>query len=203
MSNSDYLPTGDHDFLIWSDHFVGSLTPEHGVSDADLATLKEAIDDFHLKTDNFVNAAALSKKATVDRNVSRSNVEALVRAETRRIKARSNYSESIGVHLGIQSHQSVVDATNWKPDLGVTDQKNGNASATFSKLQSDGIRLSCRRDNDPDWVKLDRVLFSPYMDTRPLLQAGKPELRRYKAIYMLKDSEVGLYSDEVVISCTP
>ena len=38
---------------------------------------------------------------------------------------------------------------------------------------------------------------------RPLLAAGKPELRKYKAVYVLSDEEIGLFSDEVVVNCAP
>jgi hypothetical protein len=35
------------------------------------------------------------------------------------------------------------------------------------------------------------------------LVATKPELRECKAVYILKDSEIGLFSDEVVVNCAP
>ena len=34
-------------------------------------------------------------------------------------------------------------------------------------------------------------------------KAGKPELREYKAVYVLSDAEIGLFSDEVVVNCAP
>jgi len=36
-----------------------------------------------------------------------------------------------------------------------------------------------------------------------LLVATKPELREYKAVYVLNGVEVGLFSDEVVQNCAP
>ena len=52
---------------------------------------------------------------------------------------------------------------------------------------------------------------SPYTDERPLLVAGKPELREglasrlreYKAVRILADAEIGLFSDEIVVNCAP
>ena len=35
------------------------------------------------------------------------------------------------------------------------------------------------------------------------LVAPKPELREYKAVYVLSDAEIGLFSDEVVVNCAP
>jgi hypothetical protein len=65
------------------------------------------------------------------------------------------------------------------------------------------VNIYCQRENDTGWTKLARDLGSPYVDNRPLLQSGKPELRRYTAVYMTKDDEIGKYSNEVVVSCAP
>jgi len=32
---------------------------------------------------------------------------------------------------------------------------------------------------------------------------GKPEIREYKAVYVLNDAEIGLFSDELVVNCAP
>jgi hypothetical protein len=44
---------------------------------------------------------------------------------------------------------------------------------------------------------------SPYVDNRDVLVAGKPEVRRYKAIYVVSDDEIGYFSDEVVVTVQP
>jgi hypothetical protein len=52
-------------------------------------------------------------------------------------------------------------------------------------------------------VLLSFANISPYTDRRPLLEPGKPELRRYCAVYVQKYQEVGQFSDEVVVNCAP
>jgi hypothetical protein len=42
-----------------------------------------------------------------------------------------------------------------------------------------------------------------YIDNRDLLVPGKPEVRRYKAIYVVGDDETGYFSDEVVVTVQP
>jgi hypothetical protein len=71
------------------------------------------------------------------------------------------------------------------------------------------------RDGDADFVFLARDTalaatksdegWSPYIDNPDAsgLFATKPELREYKAVYVLKDAEIGLFSDEVVVNCSP
>jgi len=41
------------------------------------------------------------------------------------------------------------------------------------------------------------------VDNRALLQAGKPEVRKYRGIYVVNDNEVGLTSDDVTAVCQP
>jgi hypothetical protein len=41
------------------------------------------------------------------------------------------------------------------------------------------------------------------VNNRPLLAAGKPELREYKCAHVENDAEIGLFSDEVVVNCAP
>ncbi|WGS86183.1 hypothetical protein [Methylomonas sp. UP202] len=74
---------------------------------------------------------------------------------------------------------------------------------SFQKSKSDGINIYSQRDNDSEFLFLARDTLTRYVDNRPLLIAGKPELRRYTAVYVVKDVEVGQFSDELVVSCAP
>jgi hypothetical protein len=203
MSKSAFIPAQDHDFLVWFDHFIANLTAEYGVSEADLTALKAANSGFHDKTTHFSEAAALAKQATVDKKNGRDTAEALIRAEVRRIKARSDYTEGQGAHLGIEGPKDTYDLSASHPDLTGIDKTGGLVTLSFNKYKSDGINIYCQRENDVDWVLLARATVSPYQDNRALLQIGKPELRRYTAVFMLKDKEIGKYSDDIVINCAP
>ena len=203
MSKSNFIPGPDHDFLVWFEHFIAHLTTENGVSASDLAALKAACTDFQAKTTQASDAAAAAKQATQDKNASRDAAESLIRAEARRIKARSDYTEGQGAQLGIVGPEDTFDLSATHPDLSGSDQTGGLVALNFSKYKSDGINVYCQRETDVDWVLLGRATISPFMDKRSLLQIGKPELRRYTAVYMLKDQEIGQYSDDLVINCAP
>jgi hypothetical protein len=45
--------------------------------------------------------------------------------------------------------------------------------------------------------------YSPYVDNRPLATAGKPETRKYKAVFFLGKSEIGLESDVAEATARP
>jgi len=73
----------------------------------------------------------------------------------------------------------------------------------FKLANRQGVNIYSRRDGDTDFKFLARDTVPPYLDNRPMLVAGKPELRDYKAVYVVSDAEIGLFSDEVMVNCAP
>ena len=67
----------------------------------------------------------------------------------------------------------------------------------------DGVNLYSKREGGADFVFLARDTATPYLDTRPLLTPGKPEIREYKAMFVLNDEEIGIFSHELVVNCSP
>jgi hypothetical protein len=200
---SDFVPTTDNDLLVWVDHFITQISSDNEIAVVDLTALTAAKADFHARVDHLNDMSAQAKQATADKNDSRNKIVNLIRAEARRIKARSTYNDGQGAQLGIVGARDSHDLSNSHPELSGTDHTDGVVSLNFSKYNSDGVNIYSKRENDVDWVLLNRANISPFMDVRPLLQIGKPELRDYCAIYVLKDKEIGHYSDEVVVNCTP
>ncbi len=98
---SDFIPTADNDLLVWSDHFLAQMSSDTEIAVTDLEALKAASADFHAKIAHLNDSNALAKQATIDKNASRNNTESLIRAEVRRIKARSTYSDGLGAQLNI------------------------------------------------------------------------------------------------------
>ena len=202
MPKSTFIPNSDHDFLIWMEHFIANLTPDLSTA-ADLAALKAASELLSSKITQSTAAAASAKQATAEKSACRDASESLVRAMSRQIKARTDYTEGLGAQLGIVGPEHLNDLTTSHPDLTGIDQTAGRVILYFTKVNSDGVNIYSQRENDTDWVLLIRATTSPYSDNRPLLNIGKPELRRYTAVYMLKDQEIGQYSDDLVINCAP
>jgi len=203
MTTTNFIPTADQDFHTWLEHLTTSLSTNTIITSEDIAALQAAQADFNSHNINVANAAALAKQATINKTQSRHHAEEIIRGLVRRIKAHNDYNTGLGVQLGIIGPGHRQDLSKAKPKLKGIDLTDGQVSLNFTKYQSDGINIYCQREGDVDWVLLARVTLSPYVDTRPLLQVGKPELRRYSAVFMLKDQEIGHYSDEVIINCTP
>src|SRR6266446_1913219 len=107
-------------------------------------------------------------------------------------KPRTGANRNGGRNQNLCSLRSLL----FKSDSG------GVVELDFDKSISDGVNIYAKRNGDADFVFLARDTASPYIDNRPLLAVGKPELREYKAVYVQSDAEIGLFSDEVVVNCT-
>lgn len=114
----------------------------------------------------------------------------------RRAKAHPNSKDATGRLLGIVGADSRADPPSYKRTLTAVDQTGGIVQLKFNKYESDGINHYCQREDHAGLILLARATISPYVDNRPLLVAGKPELRRYTAVHLLGEMEVGQFSDE-------
>ncbi|MEW6160073.1 MAG: hypothetical protein AB1813_21800 [Verrucomicrobiota bacterium] len=74
---------------------------------------------------------------------------------------------------------------------------------TFNKEPYQGVAIYSKREGETQFTFLARDTYAPYNDSRPCLVTGKPELREYRAIYLLADDEVGQFSDVVIVVCQP
>ena len=126
------------------------------------------------------------------------------RALARRIKAHPAYTVALGNLLGIVGPDDGIDLSGRRPDITGNDPAGRDqVEIGFNKLISDGVNLYSKRDGDADFVFLARDTATPYIDTRSLLTAGKPEIREYKAMFVLNDEEIGIFSHELVVNCAP
>ncbi|MCX7100342.1 MAG: hypothetical protein NTX38_02320 [Methylobacter sp.] len=203
MPKSNFIPNGDHDFLVWLDHLISNLTPDYGLPESDIKALIAVSTQFHEKVANASKATAIAKQATAEKNDCQHQAIMLVRAGVRRIKAHPDYTEARGAFLNIEGPENTFDLATSSPDLTGIDQTGGVVILSFTKYKSDGINIYCQRSNDANWALLARATFSPFLDNRPLLELNKPELRRYTAVYMSRDKEIGQYCDDLVINCAP
>jgi len=71
------------------------------------------------------------------------------------------------------------------------------------KGEFDGVNVYGEREGESGFVLLGRDAQSPYEDKRPLLQEGRPEIRRYQLRYVKNDVEVGQMSDTISVTCEP
>jgi hypothetical protein len=206
MRKDDFIPAADTDLLALLERALRELGADlaaYGLTQEDAAELKEASDGFLADSSAAVAAATAAKAATARKNQSRKRAEAVLRRLSRQIKAGRGYTASVGVGLGIVAPKHSFDLATAKPQLTAIDRTGGAVQLTFVRYRTHGVNIYCKREGESDWVLVGRATISPFLDTRPLLQSGKAELRRYTAVYVYKDQEVGQFSDEVEIGCAP
>ena len=80
----------------------------------------------------------------------------------------------------------------------LTGANRGNGERS---LCSRSLLLNPGRDGEFKFLARDTV--PPYVDNRPMLVPGKPELRNYKAVFVVADQEVSQFSDEITVNCAP
>jgi hypothetical protein len=206
MARTDFLPSKDTDLAVAVARALSTVEPDptaYGVTQEDVTPVTAAAADFDADIALASKAGATAKGATTKKNATRRRLEAEFRGLVRRIKAHRGYTQQQGDALGIEGPRHLVDLSLAKPDLTAVDQTGGVVVLSFSKRESDGINLYHKYEIGEDWVFLSHVMTSPFVDDRPLLHPGAPEMRRYTAVYRMKDTQVGAFSDDLVIACAP
>jgi hypothetical protein len=206
MAKSDFIPRSDAQFIIWHNQFreaLASVGASVGVTAADLQAVSSDNTALTAAVGRAASASAAALQANNQKTVTRSTVEANVRFLARQIKAQKGYSTALGQQLGLEGVSATIDLSAARPRLTATAQPHGVVELQFNKSQSDGVNLYASREGDAGFVFLARDTASPYVDNRPLLVAGKPEVRQYKAIYVVNDAEIGQSSAEVTVTVAP
>jgi hypothetical protein len=119
------------------------------------------------------------------------------------IKARTTYTEAIGLKLGIVGAEDATEnplpTFTLKVEMGDTCQC---VRLNFKKYKRQGVAIYSQRGTGPvELIGIDMA--SPYLDTRPLLAAPAPEVRHYKLRYYEDDAPVGDFTEIQTVTVAP
>ena len=114
-----------------------------------------------------------------------------------RIKTARNYSDAIGQDLNIVGTTQIVDPTSWKPviDISVTA---GRPTLQWSKGTADSIEVWADRGDDKGFHFYAVTTDPNFTDTTA--GPATAALWKYKAIYRLRDEQVGNWSDVISVA---
>jgi len=204
MAKRDAVPKTQGGYLKWHDTLTGGVTANTpGATAADTAMLTADNAALHAKFTAATLADNASKAAHADLNIAIAASQGHARALAQRIKKSTGYTPAIGDQLGIEGPEDSVDMTQEKPVLAAVVKLAGVVEIGFNKKDAEGVHLYGMRDGEAGYTLLASETHSPYVDNRPLLAAGKPETRQYKAMFFLGKSEIGLPSAVVIATATP
>ena len=118
------------------------------------------------------------------------------------MKLDSGFTETIGTDLGV-----IGQAATEKPVPKVTaalEQGSGCQCVrlTFAKYSHMGVIIESRRGNGV-WEMIGIDTESPYIDERPLLAAGVPEVREYRLRWWDKGTANGDWTDIGKVTVAP
>ncbi len=206
MAKSDFMPKQDGAIATWHDcftHGLPGLAAKYGISAGDVATAVTHNSTYKTNLTDANAKVAAAQASVSEKDASRDTAVSFARAVGRRIKAHPDYDPADGALLGIIGHDRTVDLRTRAPHLLGRDHGRGRVELRFKKSSADGIKVYCKRGEETTWTHISTNTRTKFFDERPLLVAGKPELRLYRAHYILRDADIGEYSQELEITCAP
>lgn len=129
-----------------------------------------------------------------------------LRQLVQRIQLAPGYTEAVGLALGIVGPEARGAATldsAARPTVKAFALSGSQVRIEFNKAGFDGVAIESRRAGEGDWRPLGVDNYSPYLDTRPPVEAGKPEVREYRLRFVSRDEPAGEWSDIVSVSTMP
>lgn len=119
-----------------------------------------------------------------------------------KVKLSAGYTEAIGTDLGIVG----AEATEKTVPKFLAELLQGAGcqcvKLTFYKYTHMGVHIESRRGPGA-WEFLSVDTESPYVDERPLLTAGAPEVREYRMRFWDKGTPNGDWTDVVKVTVSP
>ncbi len=120
------------------------------------------------------------------------------------IKASPNYTEAIGLQLGIVGSEDAAEHP--LPEFTVNVERGGGCECVkivFKKFGRQGVVIHSKRGTAGTWEMLAIDLASPYLDERQLLVTGQPEVREYRLQFYDDAAAMGGFTDVVSVNVAP
>jgi hypothetical protein len=115
-----------------------------------------------------------------------------------RAKVSPNYNDNIGTDLGIISPSENIDVATMQPVFKVKLEV-GKPHLKWVKGYSDALDLYTDRNDGQGFIFVGRLTKNEYLDITPLASNKVYDEWKYKAIYIIADVQVGLYSNVISV----
>jgi hypothetical protein len=156
-----------------------------------------------IKLSDLNMAVATTEKQLADLRLDQKNAKADLTSDiaslVKRIRTRKELTEAIAEELDIIPTTTSVDFNSLKPEIKVTLVAN-IPQYEYTKKGTTGISVYCKIGSDTNFVFIDKDFKTPYVDKRPNLELGIPEIRTYKFRYFYDYNEMGNRSDEISVT---
>jgi hypothetical protein len=204
MAKQYFIPKQQAPYVQWHDTLKGGVTattPGATAADATMLTADNAALHAKLTTATLADNASKAAHADLNNAIAASKTNARLLAQ--RIKKSTAYNDVIGKQLNIIGAEDSTDMTQEQPTLYANVKAAGVVEIDFNKMDAEGVHIYGMRDGETVFSYLASETHAAYVDNRPLLAAGKPETRQYKAVFFIGKSEIGLPSAVVIAIAAP
>jgi hypothetical protein len=206
---ADPIPHNDDQFADWTDTLKTAATEigtRLGFTTEVLASITTQCGNFRTALNNHHTAHNEAEAVTREKENQRQLVETFFRALAQTTKHNPACTDADLERLGIKAPEPPPgegESAPAQPKLTAKAQPRFEVHVGFRKGDADDEAIYSRRGNEPDFSLLATDTHSPYVDNRPPLVAGQPEVRDYKGRHRRKGVEYGPFSDTVSITAGP
>ncbi len=125
------------------------------------------------------------------------DIETRFRTNAAKAKSSTAYTTGKGETLQIVAVSTPFDPSRGKPTFKIF-MDSGHPVIKWVKGGFDAVEIWV--DRGTGYVKLERAISSPYLDSSALPAVGSSAVWKYKMIYVMNNKTVGFYSDEATIT---
>jgi hypothetical protein len=173
---------------------IDTAGPQLGLTPAEVTEFKDHL-QFCIDTTNNVNVKRKDLDEAIEaRNLLDENEMKEIRRVIARMRKSPLFTTALGAQLGILASAVTIDTTEVKPLLKLKVVA-GQIHIAFRKQGIPSICIFSRQRGTTNWEKIAQVNHSPFLDSRSLAQAGKPEAREYMALFHDGRTQVGQESE--------
>lgn len=203
MAKKDIIPTKDGNLDTFEEKYISlfpAIAAALGIEAAEITNTTTLVSGHRTAYKAMILKKADSKAAGEKNTLTKKLSVNEIRRSAGELKRRPGYTAEIGQELGIIGINEDIPSTDlWKPTL--TAKIDGEKIIiTFKKEFSDGVKIKSLRGAETEFTFLANDTFPPYYDTRPKLDADKPEKRQYQAWFIMGDEVVGIPSDILTVT---
>lgn len=194
MARKDFVPDSYRNLHDWSAIYsdgVGAVAARIGWPTASLTLLKTQLDNVKAATQAVLDAQHALDTVVGQLVTLKTPALAVIRAETRSLKATHGFTEGDAKALGIHTTSETLNRSTYQPILEAA-MRHGYVELMAKKQGADSLNLYWRPEGSATWHLLaaKRVRF-PFHDETPIPDGGTLQSREYMAIGVIGDEEIG------------
>lgn len=193
----DFIPRPRGDYRDWLQNLsdkIATIGPTLGLAPADVTAVQTTCAAQIARIDAITPAETTLQGLQEAEADGRVQTDGTLREEIADWKRLDAWTNQIAADLKVLSSTAAFDPNTYKPEFKVSIVA-GEIRLDWKKKGADGVAVYARLAGQTTWTRIATDTSSPYIDGRPLAQAGVPETREYMLRGLVKDEEIGLDSD--------